>query len=526
MKITHRKKTMDSFIKFWSKILIENPDFNMNFLSDSIYKNLTRWYDTEEELTHDNRSCGNFDEWINYFDKKDNIEVDIDKEWSYFIQFVNKKEELFEKNNLIKLYIPIDSSSIKDGVKTLFDFLVKENIAHISKIGKHTRFDNITIRVGSEEDAKKIMEFVNNCDQIKEGMLPPDPFAFSEEDIALAVDGNLSYTNTITEYISLYLTECKNNNTLEEANLDGFIEFIKQYYNTTFINKIDTSRIFKDFRTNSSNAANKANNLKEVTELFITSLNEDFTFEQFIEHFNKCNNFETVKKSKLEYFYTLVKDDVDENDIEELIAYTVNTMTQKMTIEEAINQLKNYIYVGNPAYISKVSGLRNYVVENDLRNKILIMLDKENITIEDYFEQMLPKNEVLIDEDPVIDEVLPIEDISTKTKEEYLISTIMETYEKFEKKYKQGEYEFSGEKHVSLALFQLLALNKYDGFTNTSGTRDELIENVSREDAIEIMMEALKYSKIDTEDRKIQELLSTEYTKYIIEETYKKEKNK
>ena len=32
MKITHRKKVMDSFIKFWSKILIENPDFNMNFL--------------------------------------------------------------------------------------------------------------------------------------------------------------------------------------------------------------------------------------------------------------------------------------------------------------------------------------------------------------------------------------------------------------------------------------------------------------------------------------------------------------
>ena len=85
---------MDSFIKFWSKILIENPDFNMNFLSDSIYKNLTRWYDTEEELTHDNRSCGNFDEWINYFDKKDNIEVDIDKEWSYFIQFVKLIDKL------------------------------------------------------------------------------------------------------------------------------------------------------------------------------------------------------------------------------------------------------------------------------------------------------------------------------------------------------------------------------------------------------------------------------------------------
>lgn len=526
MKISHRKKVMDSFIKFWSKILIENPDFNMNFLSDSIYKNLTRWYDTEEELTHDNRSCGNFDEWINYFDEKENIEVDIDKDWSYFIQFVNKKEKLYENNNLIKLYIPIDSTFIKDGVKELFNFLAKENIAHISKVGKHTRFDNITIRVANEEDAKKIIEFVNNYDQIKEGMLPPDPFAFSEDNIALAVDGNLSYTNTITEYISLYLTECKNNNTLEEANLDGFIEFIKTYYNNTFINKIDTSRIFKDFRTNSSNAANKGNNLKEITELFIASLKDEFSFEDFIEHFNNCNDFEKVKKSKLEFFYALVRDNVDENDIEELISYTINTMSQKMTIEQAIVQLKNYIYVGNSAFISRISGLRAYIIENDLRNKFLSMIEKENLTIEEYFEQMMPKEEVIAEEDIILDEVLPIQDISTKTKEEYLINTILETYEKFEKKYNQGLYEYSGEKHVSLALFQLLALNKYDGFTNTSGTRDELIENVSREDAIQIMTETLKYSKIDTEDRKIQELLSTEYARYVIEENYKKEKNK
>ena len=40
------------------------------------------------------------------------------------------------------------------------------------------------------------------------------------------------------------------------------------------------------------------------------------------------------------------------------------------------------------------------------------------------------------------------------------------------------------------------------------------------------MTETLKYSKIDTEDRKIQELLSTEYARYVIEENYKKEKNK
>ena len=55
--------------------------------------------------------------------------------------------------SIYKLYIPLDKEHIFDGANQLFDFLIREKIPHVSKIGKYISMDDIVVRVDTPENA-------------------------------------------------------------------------------------------------------------------------------------------------------------------------------------------------------------------------------------------------------------------------------------------------------------------------------------------------------------------------------------
>lgn len=167
-----------------------------------------------------------FQDWIETFKNFPNIKVFNSQEWKYFCQFTNREVE----PDCIKMYISLDSTHICQGAKIIFDFLEKNNITHKSKIGSDVRTDDIVIRLTNEYDAKRLSEYINKSNYIKEGMLKVNPFCFESNGIGYAYDGHLSYNSCVAQLITDYSNRMYelgiNQN---EVNINSFYKYVEAY---------------------------------------------------------------------------------------------------------------------------------------------------------------------------------------------------------------------------------------------------------------------------------------------------------
>jgi len=69
-----RQQKIDSFLKFWKDVLVQNPDIELNN-SSIIYNELIRIGVPESERKINVHDVGLFDYWVRYFSKANNINV-------------------------------------------------------------------------------------------------------------------------------------------------------------------------------------------------------------------------------------------------------------------------------------------------------------------------------------------------------------------------------------------------------------------------------------------------------------------
>lgn len=86
----------------------------------------------------------------------------------YFCHLISNHNIKYAKNHL-KIYIPLDSNHIEDGVKMTFD-CSKHSMP--IKSSKRIRFDDIVIRVIHPKNVEKIIKFVNDNFYLKSGLIP------------------------------------------------------------------------------------------------------------------------------------------------------------------------------------------------------------------------------------------------------------------------------------------------------------------------------------------------------------------
>ena len=140
-------------------------------------------------------------------------------------------------DNYYKLYIPLDKEHIRNGADLIFDYIKQNNIEHLSKIGADIRFDDIVIRLTNKKDVEKVINFVGSNEYLKEGLIKPNPFLYSKNNVAVACDGDLSFNNIISSLISNYINEKKLNNNLKEISVYDFYEYARNIYNDIFVKK-------------------------------------------------------------------------------------------------------------------------------------------------------------------------------------------------------------------------------------------------------------------------------------------------
>jgi len=199
----------------------------------------------------------------------------------------------------IKLYLSLDKEHLFKGSKIIFNYLVDENIEHISNVANSIRTDNIIIRVFNKKDAEKIINFVNTHPYLNQGHLKTNPFLMNVGIVGLAQDNYNSYYNVVAAFIKEYLKDCKKKNKLDSVNRINFYEFVANY-------NINNEEFIKDARkTSNINYENDVKYIKEIQNLLLINMASN-NIDDFYNHFKSVrgNKHSLNSKSVIE---TIIK---------------------------------------------------------------------------------------------------------------------------------------------------------------------------------------------------------------------------
>lgn len=439
----------------------ENRNFSLS--CTNVYSSLIS-FDIDNKDRNVDLGISIFDRWINNFKDKKNINVFVDPNWSYFCQFTNNKKEVLNKEEQIKIYIPLDSNHIVNGVERIFSFLASKNISHLSKVSKHIRFDDIVIRVSNSFDAEIISNFIKNDSYIQEGLIKHNPFAVEKESISYACDKNISYNSMVSTLVANYINYSYD--LKQDVNIESFKKYIEMFYIDVFTNhnyqKLSNDLFHFSIRL--------LTNYKRVIELIYNNLSPNYTYGDYLEFFEK-NTKDYHRKSELK------KKEETQGSYDEITLLKRSLIefgkkkkedgTRVYSYKDTILQIYEYFKTNDPIYITKSGGIRYDMVKCNYRDILIEYMSSNN---------------------------LEFNDVILKTKKSILDDAINSLREKY-----GNEYD------VSYAIKRLLILHDYSGFTNYNNARDNLICGVSIQDVKEIITKELgiNYELFSSTDRDV-----------------------
>ena len=206
--------------------------------------------------------------------------------------------------NEIKVYIPLDVNHIEDGVYKIFKFLSNNNIKHTSKVrnGEISR-DDVVVRLFSEEDARKLIDFVNNDDFFKTNTIEPNPFSIRAGRVGLVSDGMFSYNDFVNNIIYKFFRENEMRRFYEYViDEEDFIKWFRCYYEEMFI-KCNPKKLDELF--NLCSASRKLQrvdksivytNMKQMADLLLMNL-EGKTVDDYFEYYADITDEELYRHS-------------------------------------------------------------------------------------------------------------------------------------------------------------------------------------------------------------------------------------
>lgn len=297
----NRLDRIEEFLQQMASLAQNNPNLflgDMKNDSNIVYRFLTRIGVSEEYSRYDMSylyaqlsMLNNRHQNVKHFEYRNN-DGSIG---TYFWPFSNRESEIVNSKNVpIKIYIPVSPDRLLGAMEMILDYIDRENICVNGKVGKHIRFDNIVLRVKDKNDAMKIQNFINNNKFIQEGLLPPNPFAISNNNIAYGGDmnfGNVSYNSSISNLIASYISLKKQKKELDNVNVSDFKKYVSEYYDNSFVKGLNTSFKSKNDDTVLSEAFS--------CEQLLISLDANSNFDDYLSHIDKMND-EKYRKDVLD----------------------------------------------------------------------------------------------------------------------------------------------------------------------------------------------------------------------------------
>lgn len=441
-----RIASIENYLQFFANIYKENQNISIN--EDSIYYYLTRDRETNKAILPFHKK------WINDFKNAPNISVFVNENWQYFCQFVNANLST-NSNNELKLYIPVDAMHIDKAAHDIFNYLIVNNIKHISKIGSDERRDNIVIRLQNEKDLESFRNFIHQNKNIKDGLIENNPFVINDGIIGYAADGNLSYNSIVSKYIKNYLIEKRETNNLDNVSYQDFFLYCSNIYNRTFYD--GNNKTIQDFMakfniidtTDKNLLAKNLNNHREVSKLLLISLQTN-SLDKYKEH---VENIKDSNKTQLEIDKIKLTIDPKLSPIKQYI----EVMIRKYGYDQAMINIDGYIKTRNPNLVTRDYNLRNILSnysQKDLVDSIEIV-----------------SNLLKINENK---KILKTENTLTNTTD-IIEKSAHDTVKKLYNPTNQVLFQQIVQKYISVGLKQILDNNDYSAFTKTNNARDNMM---------------------------------------------------
>lgn len=393
----NKNAIINEFLLRFRDLALENPnlDFQSERVKDTVYHYLTRLGVNENEKNVDLSSQpslltpnftlnsdyesplaaknSTFNNWIKNYAQSRNTRVFISEDFQYFCQFVSRDKKARMADEHIKVYIPLDAKHIEFGAKMIFDFLDTNKISHTSKVGRKIRFDNVVVRLINPQDADRLIQFVKSNHYIQEGLIEANPFAFQQDGIALAVDGRLSYNETVATLITNYIDFHKRTNTLKRVNVEDFYNYVQELYSRQFLTHAGTEleELF-NWRNDK-----QEKNYREVISLIIKAHNKNFKFQDYVQHYATAADI-------------IIPTDRTILETNRLLIECIQVLTEKYGREVAISNMRSfYYYPERLDYITRTNNLRSRVVESDFHKNLKSILTLNHLNYDEYVERLV-----------------------------------------------------------------------------------------------------------------------------------------
>lgn len=369
---------------------------NSNYINrEYIRKSITRYSISDSEKDIDLKKF--FPKWVREFEKKENIGAFTLPLWSYFCQFTSKSKRLYseikQKDNPIKLYISLDSFHIEKGVTMIFDFMNKNNIITMSKVGSNIKSDSIVIRVARVKDAKKIIDFVKNNKYLQEGInRRTNPFIINEEGILYTMDGSLSYSTMVASIVSMFINSwVKHRN--REPNINDLYRYAYNVEKKLLRRglKADRAVVAVDSLMGEGDYSNDdVYSLKVALNLFLKTFNKNFKINDFYDFFAEVEN-------KEKYYY-------DNNvDVETILLEALRLLKKKLGERQAILNIEAYSKTGDSMYISRDNNLRKRFEDIDFISYLNKYLMEKDISCRKLCSVLLNTNDKVNEQNELYD---------------------------------------------------------------------------------------------------------------------------
>ena len=477
-----RYNRMESFIKSMATTCNKvDPNYlAMEYFPNDVHYNLTRMNVEKKDRNIDFAENGYFNNWISdFFHLPTKVFVSASKQ--YFCNFINKEDEYHIGDEHIKIYIPQDADHIEKSAELIFNYLDKRDVAHRSRVGRNARIDDIVIRLENEKDALDLIDFVNENGYISEGMINPNPFAFSYKGVALACDRQLSYNICITDMLTAYIRNRKEKNELDKASLNDFVKYTKNYYYNHFVEKKNLGEVIGDISLikksdNSIDTNRLLVNTKNIIDLYLKGLDPNFNIDNYFAEYEARCDANKIKKEALEFQEARLKESENvynvspiDNFLFDAVRISMNRYKElddnnlqddKYYEKKALFNINEYLKSDKAIYLTRSEDLREEAENFNFREKLIHTLEQNNQNLFVYYNNM--------------------KGIKEKADFNY---AILQTYEKYQDRYEQGFSELDGTEWCVNAVYNYINNNSTSGFTRDNNARYNLERYSSRETA-------------------------------------------
>lgn len=330
-----KREEQEIFLDYIRDIYLCNPNLQIN--EDTIYKELTVFY-----------VKNNIRKRIGGNSLLLNVQQQLSRKFGanfgrngYFWLYENRNNvsdrEFYNKlYDGIKLYVSVDAENLCEVTTKIVEYMAKEHIITQSKVAKEMRNDVLVIRVSTKEEATKIINYINSLNY--KSKVKPNPFTLSNGKVNITRDGTLSYNTTLCKLIENYLIDCKTNNNLENASIEGL-----STYTTRTINKLKGPYKKELIELYQINSEREYIDVLMVLNLISKNLNGTITLEDVLED-NKIKNISEETSNK--------KEDKDK------FKYALSGLSKYYNTSEIHEIMTKYIQTGDLSYFTRRDNIR------------------------------------------------------------------------------------------------------------------------------------------------------------------------